>query len=342
MGSKSECPRADISQCIRLVSQYYNQDLLLRPHRWHQQSAYQVHEYLSPNNTDGRLPTPDTFLLNDSRDPPKFRLKVGLSQQKHLEWPPLIRSVCAQRNEQYLVRIVSFAGLVCADFHIANHTLTVVAIDGQPVHPAVADTIAICAGQSYDFIIVGSQYEQSADYIVKMTTDMLTGEIPSDRTRALIGNIASEGSSGKLANSSTNTSSPSSYGPYDSNSVSDGPSLLDPDWTAQEILDDTTLVALDHEPLLKNVNRRITFRTNQTYYEGIGTRIGIGMQPWTQPKVPALLSAFTTGELALNWTTYGPGVSPYVVRHNEVVEIYMENPQKFPHPMHLHVRISAH
>jgi iron transport multicopper oxidase len=248
-----------------------------------------------------------------------------------------------QRNKRYLIRIVSFAGLVCGQFHIANHTLTVVAMDGEPVHPAVTDTIAICAGQSYDFIVVGNHYERAANYIVKMTTDMLTGGIPSNRTRSLIGNITLESDSEIPANMPANISANGSFiGPYDSNGVSYTPSILNLNWTARGILDDATLVPLDKEPLFKNVDRRINFRTNQVYYEGIGTRTSIGIQPWTEPRVPSLQSAFTTGELALDWTTYGPGVSPYVVRHNEVVEIYMENPQMWPHPMHLHVSEIVH
>lgn len=240
------------------------------------------------------------------------------------------------------MRIVSFAGLVCGQFHIANHTLTVVAIDGEPVHPAVTDTIAICAGQSYDFIVVGNQYERASNYILKMTTDMLTGPIPSNQTRSLIGDIALENNSSTPANISANTSFPSTNGPYDSNGVSYVPTILNFNWTARGILDDATLVPLDNEPLYKNVNQRINFRTNQVYYEGIGTRTSIGIQPYTEPRVPSLQSAFTTGKLALDWTTYGPGVNPYVVRHNAVVEIYMENPQMWPHPMHLHVSHNVH
>ncbi|KAF1969978.1 hypothetical protein BU23DRAFT_650742 [Bimuria novae-zelandiae CBS 107.79] len=267
---------------------------------WHEQSPKHVHDYLSPENTDGSLPTPDSFLLNDSRQPPHFRLEP---------------------NKRYLIRIVSFAGLVCGQFQFANHILTVVAIDGKPVHPADTETIAICAGQSYDVIVVGNDHEARSNYIFKMTTDMLTGRIPSNRTRVLIGDVNLEDIN---------------EGEVQGDDASFAPLLLNFNWTAQGILDDATLVALDNEPLYKNPTKRINFRTNQVYYEGIGTRISIGEMPWTEPRVPSLLSATTTGPLALQNTTYGPGAAPYVLRHHDVVEIYMENPQIYPHPMHLH------
>lgn len=162
---------------------------------------------------------------------------------------------------------------------------------------------------------------------------MLTGTIPSNETRSLIGEIGLEGTS-----PGTNTSGiPSQFGGYNESGVSYVPSTLNFNWTARGILDDATLHALDNEPLFKNVNKRINFRTNQVYYEGIGTRIYMASQPWIEPRVPSLHSALTTGRLALRNTTYGPGVNPYILRHNDVVEIYMENPQIWPHPMHLHV-----
>lgn len=238
--------------------------------------------------------------------------------------------VWIQRNKRYLLRIVSLAGLVCGQFHIAGHTLTVVAIDGAQVHPAVTDTIAICAGQSYDVIVVGNSYKANTDFIFKMATDMLTGPIPSNESRAVIGRIGLQGSSETPAFQS------GVYG-YDSDGVSFLPSLLNFNWTAQGILDDATLVPLDNEPLLKNVNNQIGLRVNQVFYEGIGTRTGIGSQPYIKPRIPSLISAMTTGDLAFENTTYGPGTSPFILRHHDVVEIYMENSQIWPHPMHLHV-----
>ncbi|KAJ4349531.1 uncharacterized protein N0V89_008147 [Didymosphaeria variabile] len=107
-----------------------------------------------------------------------------------------------------------------------------------------------------------------------MTSDMLTGAIPSNHTRALIGDIALEGTCGLPANVSGNSSCPSSNHPFNTNGVSYSPCSPTPlnlNWTAQGVLDDATLVPLDNEPLYKNVSRRIKLRTNQVYYEGRGS-----------------------------------------------------------------------
>lgn len=101
-------------------------------------------------------------------------------------------------------------------------------------------------------------------------------------------------------------------------------------------LDDMTLKPLDDTPLLKPVGQHINLRKNQTYYDGIGTRIGSGNHPWIAPKIPTLYTALSTGEHAHDPATYGPGVDPWVLKHNEVCQIYMENPEEWPHPMHLH------
>lgn len=215
---------------------------------------YLIEEYLSPNNTEGHIPSPDSFLFNDTRAGPTLNFKPG---------------------KRYLLRIVSTASVACGDFHIDGHTLTVVAVDGEHVHPQDADTIIICAGQSYDVVVVGQWNPlSSVRYIAKMTTDMLNREIPSNTNLTVIGTLAYN-LDGRVLDSI--------YG---------GP---DPSWTPTAFLDDTTLTPLDDQPLLSCVTKEVKFVTNQTYYEGIGTRIGMGAQPWVAPKVPSLYTALSTG-----------------------------------------------
>jgi iron transport multicopper oxidase len=213
------------------------------------------------------------------------------------------------------------AALTCGQFHVEGHTLSVVAVDGLPVQPKDASTIVVCAGQRYDAIVTGkAKPSTSVQYIAKMTTDMLTRAVPADTKLTAIGNVTY-----RRANGLTITIDPSIT------------KILSPSWAPPVVLDDTTLVPLDREPLLRKVTKQVTFRTNQTYYEGIGTRISVGDQPWVAPKVPSLYTALSTGRNALSLSTYGPGVVPQILKSGDVVQIYMENPQPWPHPMHLHV-----
>lgn len=262
---------------------------------------YLIHDYMNVNNTAGSLPSPDAFLFNDTTSGPAMEFKP---------------------KKRYLLRIVNHSALSCGQFHIDNHKLTVVAVDGQGVEPVDTDTIMVCAGQSYDVIVTGQRNPLgSAQYIAKMVTDMLTGDIPSDAQITVIGKVEYQ---------------------LDGTFLSIGnllPSPLSPSWTpsSSAILDDITLTPLDNEPLLTEPKKLVNFYVNQTYYEGIGTRIAVGNEPWTEPKVPTLYTALTTGKNAWDASTYGPGVAPEILKSNEVVQIYLENAQSFPHPMHLHV-----
>lgn len=54
-------------------------------------------------------------------------------------------------------------------------------MDGVQTQPQNADTIVLCAGQTYGIVVKGkSSPLGGANYIVKMTTDMLTQGIPSE------------------------------------------------------------------------------------------------------------------------------------------------------------------
>lgn len=197
-------------------------------------------------------------------------------------------------------------------FHIDDYSLSVVAVDGVPVVATSTDSINVCAGQSYDVVVTGrSVTDKVPSYIVKMSTDMLTGSPPPAEKMIVIGQANQQ----------------------DGNKPSTDPGYS---WSPSNVLDDFNLVPLDGQKLLTNPTNKIHFATNQSYFPGIGTRIAVGDQPYVEPKVPSLFTALTTGNASTQSSTYGPGTVPQILKKDEVVQIYMENSQPYPHPMHLH------
>ena len=130
-----------------------------------------LHEFLGTENRNGNIPIPDSFLFNDTTASPEFVFE------------PLKR---------YLLRIVNMAGLACGNFHLENHNLTVVDVDGIPVEARNTSTLQICAGQRYDAIVVGqNRPNTSTQYIAKMAKDMLTNDTaPPDDKLSVIGGIS--------------------------------------------------------------------------------------------------------------------------------------------------------
>jgi iron transport multicopper oxidase len=159
-----------------------------------------------------------------------------------------------------------------------------------------------------------------ANYIVKMTTDMLTGNIPSESARTVIGKLIYS-LIGSLIDMITD--------------------LLTLSWQPASTFDDFSAAPLDGQKLLSPVDNKIELATNQTYFANIGTRIGMGPQPWVPAKVPSLYTALTTGSNALDPATYGVGVDPHVVKSGQVVQIHYQNTHPYPHPMHLHVSLRS-
>ena len=91
-----------------------------------------IEEYMSPSNTNADFASPDSFLFDDTDKP--FNLKIA-------------------KGKRYLLRIVNTAAVACARFHIDGYTLSVVEVDGVQSQPRDAETIIICAGQSYGVIV---------------------------------------------------------------------------------------------------------------------------------------------------------------------------------------------
>jgi iron transport multicopper oxidase len=244
------------------------------------------------------------LLFNESRTPPDF------------DFEP---------HKRYLIRLASMASLACTEFHIENHILEIVGVDGIHTHPHITDAIKICPGQRYDILVVGLPDEdQDFNWITKMRTDMLTKNIPSDKKLSVIGNVRYPRKN-HLLRGLRNKSFRGRKGKG-----------ITAAWKPEKVLDDMELKPLDNTPLLQPVDCKINLASNQTYYDGLGTRTGMGGQPWTEPKVPTLFTVLTTGDHAFNKSTYGPGVDPYIIHSDEVVQVYMENSQDWPHPMHIH------
>lgn len=56
---------------------------------------------------------------------------------------------------------------------------------------------------------------------------------------------------------------------------------------------------------------------------------------YVKPKVPSLYTALSSGELATNPAIYGSNTNPFILNHNEVIEIVLNNLDPGKHPFHL-------
>ncbi|KAJ5649661.1 Multicopper oxidase type 2 [Penicillium longicatenatum] len=102
-----------------------------------------------------------------------------------------------------------------------------------------------------------------------------------------------------------------------------------------DFVDDVAFVPADHEALLEPVNHQIILDTSSAEIDGI-PRFTVNNKTYIAQDVPTLYTANTVGaEFASNPAVYGQ-VNPFIVKHNEVVEIVINNHHNNLHPWHLH------
>lgn len=57
---------------------------------------------------------------------------------------------------------------------------------------------------------------------------------------------------------------------------------------------------------------------------------------YVRPRLPTLYTALTTGDFATNPVVYGVNSNTFVLEHNQVVEVILNNQDPGKHPFHLH------
>ncbi|KAI8556787.1 hypothetical protein RHMOL_Rhmol05G0282400 [Rhododendron molle] len=89
------------------------------------------------------------------------------------------------RGETYLLRIINVALNNELFFKIANHTMTVVAVDACYTNPMVSDTIVIGPGQTIDVLLTANQ-PLASYYMAAHSYDSLGMEYDKTTTRGII------------------------------------------------------------------------------------------------------------------------------------------------------------
>ncbi|PQE09581.1 Iron transport multicopper oxidase FET3 protein [Rutstroemia sp. NJR-2017a WRK4] len=100
--------------------------------------------------------------------------------------------------------------------------------------------------------------------------------------------------------------------------------------------DDFTLTPYDHTPLLPSPDHQIALEViMQNLADGKGYAFFNNIT-YTRPKVPTLYTVLSSGDLASTATIYGEYTNPFVLKHNDVVEVIINNADTGSHPFHLH------
>jgi iron transport multicopper oxidase len=216
-------------------------------------------------------------------------------------------------NTTYLIRLINIGAFVAQYFYIDGHNFTIVEIDGVYTEPTEADILYIGIAQRYSILVTTKNSTDQNYAIVTVADSVLLDTIPST-----------------LQLNNTNWLEYSASAPHDQANITvDQASDLDP-------FDDFTLVPYDHEPLLPDPDYEITVAVNM---EVMGNGFGYALLDnisYTAPKVPTLYSVLSSGNLSTNSEIYGEFTHSWVLEHNDVVQIVLNNNDGGSHPFHLH------
>lgn len=273
---------------------------------YHDEMPGLIKQFISVTNPTGAEPVPNSALMNETQN---FTLNV-------------------EAGKTYYFRMTNLAAFAGQYFWIEGHTMRIIEVDGVYTEPADAEMIYITAAQRYGFLVT-TKSDASTNFA--MVASMDTVRMPFCMRQKL----RSTDERQSLFDSYPDTLNYNVTGwlVYDANKPRPEPKLLD-SFDAQ--FDDFDLVpqdgmeAFDHADYSFNLDLSMINLGDGANYAAFNDISYVG------PKVPTLYSALTTGPYANNVTVYGSDTNSYVLPHNEVIEIVLNNNDPGKHPFHLH------
>lgn len=267
-------------------------------------------QVLVPQNIQEASPMPNAILFNDTLSP-KWQVQPG---------------------KTYRLRIASVSALANFIFYIPGLNFTIVEVDGVYTEPAETNSIMMVPGQRYSLLVkipekTPAVYQMAEVYRTAFTPNTF----PQQNMTAFLytGNV-SESDFEYLNNTSIYQTAPINRTKY---------SLEKYISTSIDYFDDMELVPYDHQKLLPKPDREVVYDINffRLMPDNV-TYTGFNNIAYTAPKVPALYTVLSApdDETAENATIYGNNTQTTVLKHNEVVQVVINNIGPQIHGLHLH------
>lgn len=284
---------------------HFDEEITLTLFDWyHEQMVDLIHTYQSPAGAaaDGS-PTPSGGAL--------------------MNWGKNI-TIPVKPNKTYLVHVICPGNFPGHAWFFDKHPMTTVEVDGVYVDPVSVNTVSdgkqqqvrIAPGQRYG-VLIKTKNDTSQNYAIFDTMDVNMLFINKGLTPPPGYNMNVTG-----------------YLVYNDSAPLPPPPVLTK-LDNSDFFDDVKFVPVDHEPILGPVDHQIIMDSGPANISGI-SRFVINNSSYIGQKVPSLYSALTVGgNYSSNPLVYGQ-INPYIVKHNEIVEIIINNRMPSLHPWHLH------
>ncbi|KAF1844187.1 multicopper oxidase [Cucurbitaria berberidis CBS 394.84] len=218
-------------------------------------------------------------------------------------------TVKIEPGKTYLFRIINMGAFAAQYVWFEDHTMRVVEVDGIYTEPMEANMLYLTAAQRYSVLVTAKNDSNSNFAFVGSMDQDLFDVIPAGLNSNVTGWLV-----------------------YDDKK--DKPAAKEIE--AFEPFDDFNLVPYDKEGLYDKVDQSITLDLKMDNLNDGANYAFFNDITYVSPKVPTLYSVLSTGSNATNPAIYGSNTNSFVLGHNEVVEIILNNDDAGKHPFHLH------
>ncbi|KAL2871455.1 putative ferrooxidoreductase Fet3 [Aspergillus lucknowensis] len=218
-----------------------------------------------------------------------------------------------EAGKTYLMRLINIGAFVAQYFYIEDHSFRIVEIDGVYVDAQETDMLYISVAQRYSILVTMKNSTDRNYPIVTVADSVLLDAIPPS-----------------LQLNQTNW--------LEYNSSADHPQAAMKVDVASDLVpyDDMHLIPHDRMELLPDPDMTIEVDViMDNLANGAGYAFFNNIS-YTRPKVPTLYSVLTAGDLATTPQVYGEYTNPFILPHNSVVEVILNNRDTGSHPFHLH------
>ncbi|KAJ2666242.1 ferroxidase fet3 [Coemansia sp. RSA 1199] len=215
-------------------------------------------------------------------------------------------------GRRYRLRVVSMSFTYWFKVRLPGHTMQVIEADGISSHPSAADGLDLGPGQRYSAIITA---HESLEYNYALNVTFYSDFIP--RIPGLTPRYHKV---------------PIVY--HDDAPVKTYPVIEDHEvkWA-----DELAMEPRDEQVLLEPVDQHIVRNIKVLNKEMALPIHAFGDYAYDSVPVPPLLTALTTGNMALSPSVYAPQLNAIILKHNHIVELELCNPDSIiVHTYHSH------
>lgn len=216
-------------------------------------------------------------------------------------------------NTTYLIRFINIGAFVGQYLYIEDHTFRIVEVDGIYTEPAEADTLYISAAQRYTILLTTkNSTEKNYPIVMVADADLLDVILPT------------------LQLNNTNWLEYNASAPHTE-------AVMQVDASADLVpFDDITLIPSDGMELLPEPDYEIGATVVMANLQnGFGYAF-LNDITFSFPKVPTLYTVMSSGSFSANEAIYSEFTHSMVLKHNDVVQLVLNNNDTGAHPFHLH------